>query len=114
MESVLDGDTIRARVTIWIDQEILVAVRVAGVDAPERRGANCPAEREQAEKARAFTLRFFADNRAMLRDIRYDKYGGRVVARIENAAGEDLAAALRKAGFAVDFGAAAWCAPPRS
>ena len=38
VERVIDGDTIEVKAQIWIDQELRVAVRLAGVDAPERPG----------------------------------------------------------------------------
>ena len=34
---VIDGDTIEVRVQIWLEQEILVRIRLAGIDAPELR-----------------------------------------------------------------------------
>ena len=45
-------------------------------------------------------------------DIRRDKYGGRVVARLETADGRDLSAPLLKAGLGHCYGGghkAPWC-----
>ena len=36
---VLDGDTFEARAAIWPDIEVTVAVRIAGIDAPELHAA---------------------------------------------------------------------------
>ena len=35
IERVVDGDTIDVRARIWLGQEIVVRVRLAGLDAPE-------------------------------------------------------------------------------
>lgn len=110
VERVIDGDTVKVRALIWIDQEVTVSARVEGVDAPELFRPACAAEREKGTGARDFTARFLADGQAILRDIQYDKYASRVVARIENGQGADLADALLAAGLAVkDAARGAWC-----
>jgi len=108
VEKVIDGDTFRARAVIWIDQEIFISVRLAEVDAPELSGAACGSEKARALEARDFTSRFLGD-RAVLTDIRHDKYAGRVVARVANRRGEDLGAALVANGLAARGAGAAWC-----
>lgn len=109
VERVVDGDTVRVKAQIWIDQEIEVAVRIEGADAPELFRPHCPAEKEKALEAKAFAAGFFPDGSAVLRDIHYGKYAGRVVARIENSAGAELGPALIEAGLAVRQGARSWC-----
>ncbi len=108
VERVIDGDTVRMRVAIWIDQELIVSVRLAGVDAPELFRPKCAAEREKAERAKRFVKEFLKGGDATLHDIGRDKYGGRVVARIETQDG-DLSTALVDAGLAVRIGKGAWC-----
>ena len=108
VERVVDGDTVRMRVAVWIDQELTVAVRVADVNAPELFRPACPAEKAKARDAKAFVERFLEGREAVLSDIRRGKYAGRVVARIE-ADGADLGAALVAAGLAVEEGRGAWC-----
>ncbi|MEL7029946.1 MAG: nuclease, partial [Pseudomonadota bacterium] len=54
VERVIDGDTIAVRALIWLDHEISVRVRLAGIDAPEGARADCPAEKARAEAATAF------------------------------------------------------------
>jgi micrococcal nuclease len=113
---VVDGDTLRVRARIWLDQDVTTSVRLAGVDAPEMHGA-CRREREIARRAQAFVASQLApagDHGASvrLRDLRYGKYARRVIARVETAAGLDLGAALLAAGLArpYDGGArAGWC-----
>ncbi|MEO1241125.1 MAG: thermonuclease family protein [Pseudomonadota bacterium] len=108
VERVIDGDTVRMRVAIWIDQELVVSVRLVGVDAPELFRPKCADEREKAERAKQFVEDFLKGGDAMLHDIGRDKYGGRVVARIETADG-DLSAALVDAGLAVRSDKGVWC-----
>lgn len=108
VERVIDGDTVRMRVAIWIDQEILVSVRVAGIDAPELFRPKCAAEKTRAKQAKAFVEAFLAHGDARLSDIHNGKYAGRVVARIESE-GRDLGDALTAAGFAVRGKRGSWC-----
>ena len=72
---VYDGDTITVTINDWpslIGQAI--AVRVAGVDAPEIRG-ECAAEKVLAREARAFTRKAVTGaKRVELRNLRRDKY----------------------------------------
>ncbi len=112
--SVIDGDTIEVRAVIWLGQVVSTRVRLAGIDAPELRG-KCARERTLAERARAYLLaRLGGGGRAWvrLRDIRYGKYAGRVLARVETAAGEDLGRSLMAAGLARPYAGrarASWC-----
>ena len=50
---VIDGDTFRARVDIWLGQSVTVKVRLKGVDTPEMNG-KCAAEKKLARQAKAF------------------------------------------------------------
>ncbi len=112
--SVIDGDTIEVRAVIWLGQVVSTRVRLAGIDAPELRG-KCARERTLAERARAYLLARLGDgDRAWvrLRDIRYGKYAGRVLARVETAGGEDLGRGLMAAGLARPYAGrarASWC-----
>ncbi len=112
--SVIDGDTIEVRAVIWLGQGVRTRGRLAGIDAPELRG-KCARERALAERARAYLLaRLEGGERAQvrLRDIRYGKYAGRVLARVETAAGEDLGRGLMAAGLARPYAGrarASWC-----
>lgn len=96
---VLDGDTILVRARIWIGQEVETRVRLDGVDAPELRGG-CAFERRLADAARAFVATAVGGGTVRLSDVRYDKYGGRVLARVTTAEGDDLGALLVAAGLA--------------
>ncbi|MHA1537585.1 MAG: thermonuclease family protein [Alphaproteobacteria bacterium] len=96
---VHDGDTLILRARIWLGQVISTKVRLAGIDAPELRG-RCAREKRMAREARRFVKRKLADGNVTLRDIRFGKYAGRVLARVFTAEGEDLGQALIAAGLA--------------
>ncbi len=109
VERVIDGDTVKMRAQIWIDQELLISVRVAGIDAPKLFRPKCAAEKQRAREAKLFVEEFLSSGEAMLRDVAYGKYAGRVVARIETA-GSDLGEALVAEGLAINGARGAWCA----
>jgi endonuclease YncB( thermonuclease family) len=108
---VIDGDTIVVRARIWLGQDVETRVRLAGVDAPELRGA-CLRERALAQAARKRIAEMIDGAVVKLNDIRQDKFGGRVVADVRTVAGDDLAALLIAHGLAraYDGGTrASWC-----
>jgi len=108
---VRDGDTLRVRARIWVGQEIVVNVRVAGIDAPELR-ARCATERALARRARAFVAQAIGAGAVRLSRIRNGQFAGRVLAAVETEDGTDLAAALMRAGLARAYGGgrrAGWC-----
>ncbi|HXC56945.1 MAG TPA: thermonuclease family protein [Rhizomicrobium sp.] len=107
---IVDGDTFEASAAIWLDQQISVRVRIAGIDAPELR-ARCDGERVRAEAARDYLSRRIAGGEVRLSALRYDKYGGRVDASVADPRG-DVGEAMVRAGLArlYDGGhRAGWC-----
>jgi micrococcal nuclease len=107
---VVDGDTLTVRAKIWIGQELTTNVRLSGVNAPELSGT-CDAERALAEQARRFLTERVEGRAVTLRNIALDKFGGRVVAVVEDGAG-DLATALLAARLAVPYDGGrrgSWC-----
>ena len=111
---VIDGDTLMVRARIWIGQEIEIKVRLAGVDAPELRG-KCERERILARRARDLVAASIADGEVRLHAIQYGKFAGRVLARVETSAGDDLGTALLDAGLGRPYRGKrrqGWCAPP--
>lgn len=112
--AVVDGDTIRARARIWLDQEVETLVRLDGIDAPELDGA-CAAERDLAQRARDALWRLIGEGAIELLDVRHDKYGGRVRATVRDGAGRDLGATLVGAGLARPYDGGTrepWCPLP--
>lgn len=108
---VIDGDTIVVRARIWLGQDVETRVRLAGVDAPELRGA-CLRERAMAQAARKRIAEMIDGVVVNLYDIRQDKFGGRVLANVQTAVGDDLAALLIAHGLARAYDGgmrASWC-----
>ena len=108
---VIDGDTIAVRARIWIGQDIETRVRISGIDAPELRGA-CDSERALAVAARERLVELVAGGGVTLTEIRYDKYGGRVLARVRTRDGEDVGDTLIAARLARAYAGGArvsWC-----
>ncbi|MGJ3233007.1 MAG: thermonuclease family protein [Oceanicaulis sp.] len=107
---VIDGDTIEVRAHIWPGQYVETRVRVSGIDTPERRGAECEAERALAEEATRFTQAWLEDAAIGLEAVDLGSFAGRVIARVRRADGAELGEALLAAGLAAPYGAAApWC-----
>lgn len=111
VNEVIDGDTIQVRARIWLGQDVETRVRLFGVDAPELK-ARCAEEQRLALAAREFVRVRVVEKRVSLMDIRYDKYGRRVLARVLTPEGEDLAQALIRRGLARAYDGAkrrGWC-----
>ena len=109
--AVIDGDSLRVRALIWVGQELETVVRLAGVDAPELRG-RCAGERQAAARARDQLERLVGDGPVRLRDVRFDKYGGRVLASVETQRGEDVARRMLEDGLVRRYDGASrasWC-----
>ena len=120
--SVIDGDTLEVRVNIWLGQDLNIRVRLAGIDAPELKG-KCDREKDLARRARAYLLARLdpADSgvgakagagEIRLREVRYGKFAGRVLARVETLDGTDLGQGLIAAGLARPYDGrrrASWC-----
>lgn len=94
----VDGDTLAVRVRIWLGQDVTIKVRLVGLDTPELH-ARCEAERTAAEAARTALASLTAHGPVTLTNIRNDKFGGRVLADVQNAAGLDLASNLIATGY---------------
>jgi micrococcal nuclease len=97
---VIDGDTVEARIAIWLGQELVTKVRLRGIDAPELTGA-CASERAMAEAARERLTALIDARSVTLQEVGPDKYHGRVVARLVTAEGLDAGTALMAGGHAV-------------
>ena len=107
---VIDGDTFEASASIWLDQQIAIHVRIAGIDAPELH-ARCDAERKGAQAARDYLARRIEGGAVRLSAVRYDKYGGRVDAAVADDRG-DIAGAMLRARLARPYDGGhrdGWC-----
>lgn len=108
---VIDGDSLRLRVRIWLDQELTVILRLSGIDAPELR-SRCATEQRIAEKAREMTAFLVTGQTVVLTNLRHDKYGGRILGEVRLADGRDLATVLITANLARSYDGGTrqgWC-----
>jgi len=107
---VVDGDTIRVRIRIWVDIDTETLVRIDAIDAPELRG-RCEEETAMARRARDMVASLAIHGELTLYDIRYGKFAGRVVARVE-ADGRDIGRSLLADGLARAYSGGrrlSWC-----
>lgn len=109
-----DGDTVVVEAP-WVPAPMKkeIAVRVFGVDTPEKGGrAQCPAENTKGQAASAFTRDLIASStRKQYVLYSWDKFGGRVIGDII-LDGKSLRAELIKNGFAREYYGDAkqsWC-----
>jgi micrococcal nuclease len=109
-----DGDTVVVE-ALWIPAPMKkeIAVRVYGVDTPEKGGrAQCPAENAKGQEASAFTKNLIATSTKKQYVLySWDKFGGRVLGDIV-LDGKSLRAELIKNGFAREYYGEAktsWC-----
>lgn len=111
---IIDGDTVEARVAVWLGHDLITKIRLRGIDAPEIKGA-CGAEREKAIAARDALAALVGKGTVTLTDIGPDKYFGRVVARLRIADGRDAGAILVTEGLARPYDGRRrdmWCTLP--
>ena len=109
---IVDGDTLRVRAHIWVGQEVEVAVRIRGIDAPELK-AGCAGEHALAVRAADFVRRAVSGQTGLLSAVSGGKYFGRVLANVTTADGRALAPELLAAGLARPYSGGArarWCA----
>lgn len=102
---VIDGDTVEARVRVWLGLDQTVRIRLRDVDAPEMHG-RCPGEPRAAQAARDHLIGLLATGPVTVTDVGLDKYGGRVDARLRLADGSDISQAMVAAGHAQPSGRA--------
>jgi endonuclease YncB( thermonuclease family) len=119
LTEVVDGDTYRGNVIIWINTFKVATVRLSGVDTPELNG-KCDREKELAKKAKEYVEKLFAGaDKIKISSIRPDKYGDRVLANViftVNGQDKNLAKELKSVGLAVDYQGKTkthdWCKKP--
>ena len=109
--TVTDGDTFKARVPVWNGVEIVTAVRVNGIDAPELRG-KCDFEKVKAEEASAALAHYLQTAKSVtLQNVKDDKYSGRVVADVI-VDGKSLSSEMIRTGLVRPYNGgtrAGWC-----
>ncbi len=107
---VIDGDSFKAKITIWHQNEITTIIRLSGIDTPELRG-KCAAEIELAQKAKAFTKKWLTTAPLYLTDIKPDKYNNRYIAIVWRENDKiDISTALLAAKLAQPYPSKkSWC-----
>lgn len=112
--STTDGDTFRARVSLWPDVSTETSIRIAGIDTPELRG-KCPQEKKLAAEAQEALTALLKGRTVFLSHVEPDKYGGRFLASVQTTDGVDVGGELLKRGLAAPYvGRGAkkdWCTP---
>lgn len=82
VDSVYDGDTFRITMPGLPSELNPMKVRIRGIDSPERGSPQCDAERAGATRARIFAEQTLRGQTVILRNIAWDKYGGRINADV--------------------------------
>ena len=84
---IVDGDTLEIA-NEFLPQELKLFVRVKGIDTPEKTPrAKCVKENNLAQKASNFTKNSIENaqknhQKITFSEIKWDKYGGRIVAKV--------------------------------
>jgi endonuclease YncB( thermonuclease family) len=109
---VIDGDSIIVPISGGFAREI--NVRISGIDTPEVRG-RCPEETALAQQT-SDTLRTLSSGGvALISGLEFDRYG-RLLGRIYDRQGRDLAEILVQRGLAKRYDGQGprptWCPPP--
>ena len=112
VDYIIDGDTFSAGVMLDEDVEITVRVRLINIDTPEIHG-ECEAERIMAENARDLLANLMPRGVTVdLKNIKDDKYLGRIDANVILPDGRDVGAILMNSGLARKYHGgkrAPWC-----
>ena len=96
---IIDGDPLEVDAHPWPGHAVRVAVRLRGIDTPERRSP-CASQRVAAERARIELGRIVSGFATVeLINVAGGKYYGRVLADIR-AGSRDIAAAMLESGHA--------------
>lgn len=77
-----DGDTCYITVPSLPPELQKMSIRILGIDTPEIRG-ECESEKELAQQAKKLANKLFKEAKVIeLKDIDWDKYGGRILANV--------------------------------
>jgi micrococcal nuclease len=107
----IDGDTFLARVRQRDGRDLIVRVRLRGIDAPEMK-ASCQEELDKAEAAARALRDLLAQGGVTITNLGADKYG-RVLADVATKRTTNVSAALLAGGYARSYNGGhrdGWCA----
>jgi micrococcal nuclease len=107
----IDGDTFLARVHQREGQDLVMRVRLRGIDAPELK-ASCREELDKAEAAADALRNLLGQGGVAIYNLGPDKYG-RIVADVATRRTASVSAALLAGGYARSYNGGhrdGWCA----
>lgn len=108
-----DGDTVQTEAEIWPGTRVLIDIRIGGIDTPEKKGrAKCPEEALRAEEATAEMRRLLEGQTVSLHNVKYEKYGGRLLADVVTPDGTNAANHMIAQQLAVPYSGGTkspWC-----
>lgn len=113
IRGVADGDTIRTSLKLPCPL-CAASVRIRDIDTPESNHlAKCPAEKAKGLEAKAFLINLITGQETMMaRNVKWDKYGGRIDAIVE-INGVNVGNLMISKGFAKPYTGAGpkpnWC-----
>ena len=102
---MIDGDTLEARLAIWLDLTATETIRLLGVDTPERHGGT----RAAGDAARTFTMEWLESRRGRLSvwACRRDSFGrllcGITAEAEDRQPAQSLISAILQAGHGVAY-----------
>lgn len=103
VDSVIDGDTIILDTSKEspLIKKLGLRVRILGIDTPEKKG-KCQKEKNLALQSQKLTENLIGKNEIILKNIKWDKFGGRLDATVivKNV---DIAQEQLKKGLAVAY-----------
>ena len=112
VDYIFDGDTFSAGVKLDADVEITVRVRLINIDTPEMNG-KCKAEKVMAQSARDLLGVLIPRGTVVeLKNIKDDKYLGRINANVILPDGRDVGRVMIDSGLARPYSGgkrAPWC-----
>jgi len=112
IRGVYDGDTFYSDLCALPVPLNKVSVRIAGIDTPEIR-TTCLSEKAAGLAAKAKLEELFAgQNVVVVKNVEWDKYGGRVGGNVFLENGTDVAAKMIESGLARPYNGGAresWC-----
>lgn len=112
VDYIFDGDTFSAQIMLEGDIAITVRVRLINIDTPEMNG-KCPAEITMAQSAKDLLATLIPRGTSVdLRNIKDDKYLGRINANVILPDGRDVGNILIDSGLARPYNGGKrkpWC-----
>lgn len=112
VKGVYDGDTFYSELSSLPDPLKNVSVRIMGIDTPELR-TKCESEKIKGYEAKTYLNELLSGHSEILvKNVRWDKYGGRVDGDVYLPDGSNVANKMIENGFARPYTGGArqsWC-----